>query len=320
VEHVTAKHRPARRVETTMKPRLHVLLLTSSSFLGWFAIDGFQGAAEQAHAQPPTEASRSDSGDRNRDRGRFGDRSSRDWRSSRSRRDDDRRGDDKRDERSSNSDSPSTTSGSTSDSSRSTSSSSPAPSTSTPATSSGASPSLDLKKWATALVAKNDKNGNMILEPDEQGGLGSSAAGDDLNRDGKITIDEIVMHRSGGTIAAGSPAIGGPSTASNNSAPAQSSGSRPKIDEAMAKRVLTGTAGGTGKDADKRHSYRFSRATDKLPTGLPSWFKSRDRNSDGQVSMSEFSRSVSASMVAEFRRYDANDDGMITAKEAAKQK
>ena len=36
--------------------------------------------------------------------------------------------------------------------------------------------------------------------------------------------------------------------------------------------------------------------------------------------MSEYSRSVSQSMVTEFRRYDANDDGMITAKEAAKQK
>ena len=86
----------------------------------------------------------------------------------------------------------------------------------------------------------------------------------------------------------------------------------------MAKRVLTGTAGGTGKDADKRHSYRFSKASDKLPTGLPSWFTSRDTNHDGQVSMSEYSRSITESTVAEFRRYDTNDDGMITAKEAAR--
>ena len=34
--------------------------------------------------------------------------------------------------------------------------------------------------------------------------------------------------------------------------------------------------------------------------------------------MSEYSRSWSASTVAEFRRYDLNDDGIITAKEAAK--
>src|SRR6185369_17684753 len=98
------------------------------------------------------------------------------------------------------------------------------------------------------------------------------------------------------------------------------SDSRPKIDDAVAKRVLTGTAGGTGKDADKRHSYRFSRAADKLPTGLPSWFKSRDTNGDGQVTMSEYSHSMSESVVSEFRRYDLNDDGIITAKEAAKAK
>jgi hypothetical protein len=198
-----------------------------------------------------------------------------------------------------------------------------------------------MKKWATALVAKNDKNGDMILQPDEQGALGSSAASEDLNHDGMITIDEIVMHHSAGATASSKPASGATSTASNSSDTARSgdrgrdhfrdggfgrhdsgssSDSRSKTDDPMAKRVLTGTAGGTGKDADKRHSYRFSKATDKLPSGLPSWFTSRDTNKDGQVSMSEYSRSVSQSMVSEFRRYDTNDDGIITAKEAAKHK
>jgi hypothetical protein len=198
------------------------------------------------------------------------------------------------------------------------------------------------------LVKEHDKNGNMILEPDEQGFLGSSAAGEDLNHDGKITIDEIVMHHSGGTMATAAaasplPTTTTPSTSGTND-PARggdrdrerehfsrygrrdgdSGGdSHMKADDPLAKRVLTGTAGGSGptvKDGDKRHSYRFSRAADKLPTGLPSWFKSRDTNGDGQVSMSEYSRTMSESTVAEFRRYDSNDDGIITAKEAAKQK
>jgi EF hand len=187
----------------------------------------------------------------------------------------------------------------------------------------------------------------MILEPEEQGFLGSSAAGEDLNHDGKITIDEIVMHHSGGATAtatvASLPASAAAATASTSTSSdsgrsgerdrehfrdggygrhdgGPSSDSRSKTDDPMAKRVLTGTAGGTGKDADKRHSYRFSKATDKLPTGLPSWFTSRDTNKDGQVSMSEYSRSVSESMVSEFRRFDTNDDGIITAKEAARQK
>jgi hypothetical protein len=166
----------------------------------------------------------------------------------------------------------------------------------------------------------------MILQPEEQGALGSSAASNDLNHDGMITIDEIVLRHSPGAAVASPPASGGTSIGTSSSDPGRSrygrrdgdnADSRSKTDEAMAKRVLTGS---TGKAGDKRHSYRFSRPTDKLPTGLPSWFKSRDTNSDGQVSMSEYSRTISQSMVTEFRRHDANDDGIITPKEVSKQK
>ncbi len=84
----------------------------------------------------------------------------------------------------------------------------------------------------------------------------------------------------------------------------------------MANRVFTGSA---GKDGDKRHSYRFTSASDRKP-GLPSELRSRDANGDGQVSMSEFSHYWSSSTVAEFRRWDLNNDGIITPKEAAKKK
>ena len=315
-----AKHRPAGRVQFDMKPRLHLLLLTAFAWFGWSAIDGFPGKTPRVFAQSPSGSSRSDSSSRDRER-RFGDRGSRDWRSRGSRRDEERRGDEKRsDERSSGSGSSPTNASSAGSSSQSTSSSGSAPSTSTSTPSASTSSSPDLRKWATALVAKNDKNGDMILQPEEQGFLGSSAASEDLNHDGMITVDELVMHHTPGFAAASTHSSSSTSTASISSASGNSSDGRTKTDDAMAKRVLTGTAGGTGKDANKRHSYRFSKASDKLPTGLPSWFTSRDTNGDGQVSMSEYSRSLSPSVVAEFRRYDTNDDGFITAKEAAKQK
>jgi hypothetical protein len=50
---------------------------------------------------------------------------------------------------------------------------------------------------------------------------------------------------------------------------------------------------------------------------LPGWFKSRDKNGDGQVLMSEYSRSWSSRMVREFEGYDKNGDGVVTPKEAA---
>ena len=80
--------------------------------------------------------------------------------------------------------------------------------------------------------------------------------------------------------------------------------------------MYTGSAGGpNSKEGDKRRTYRFSTTADRLPKNLPSYF-SRDTNGDGQVSMSEYSKSWSKSTVAEFRKYDLNDDGLITAKEA----
>jgi hypothetical protein len=67
-----------------------------------------------------------------------------------------------------------------------------------------------------------------------------------------------------------------------------------------------------------KRTYRFTRGVDRLPTtGLPSWFKSRDSNNDGQVEMSEYSKAWSDRTVEEFHRYDVNNDGIVTAKEAA---
>jgi Ca2+-binding EF-hand superfamily protein len=69
---------------------------------------------------------------------------------------------------------------------------------------------------------------------------------------------------------------------------------------------------------DKQKSYRFKTAKERLPAGLPGWFTSKDANGDGQVSMSEYSKSWTESQAAEFKRYDKDNDGIITAEEAAK--
>lgn len=66
------------------------------------------------------------------------------------------------------------------------------------------------------------------------------------------------------------------------------------------------------------HSYRFLTALDRLPKGLPSWFLTKDRDGDGQVTMAEFSGEWDSSRLAEFERYDLNDDGIITPAECLK--
>jgi Ca2+-binding EF-hand superfamily protein len=198
-----------------------------------------------------------------------------------------------------------------------------------------------MKEYAVKLVKQYDKNNDNMLQPEERKELRGHAADSDLNHDGTITIDELVAHLSNPSPTTATAASGTDSPANGTSNSSGSSGDRDRggygyrrrdgdsgsdrgksdADKALAGRVFTGTAGGSAastKEGDKRRTYRFTRPADRLPATLPSWFKSRDTNGDGQVSMSEYSRSWSTSAVSEFRRYDQNDDGIITAKEAAK--
>jgi len=53
-----------------------------------------------------------------------------------------------------------------------------------------------------------------------------------------------------------------------------------------------------------------------LPKGLPDWFRARDANGDGQLSLAEFAPTGEAQLAAQFGRSDANRDGLITPAEA----
>jgi hypothetical protein len=185
------------------------------------------------------------------------------------------------------------------------------------------SPSISTEVWAKALVKQNDKNGNMMLDGDERQALRGRSAVADFNKDNVITVEELVAASGPSTTAASAPTTQ-PAVASSSELSSRSSSRDRSGDESKsggAKRVYTGSVGVGKVDKDgksSRRTYRFSVAGERLPTGLPSWFKSRDKNGDGQVLMSEYSRSWSSRLVAEFRRYDANDDGVITAKEVAR--
>lgn len=57
-------------------------------------------------------------------------------------------------------------------------------------------------------------------------------------------------------------------------------------------------------------------ATVKLNVSVPEWFVERDVNFDGQVLLSEYTTSLKPSIIAEFRKFDRNGDGVITTKES----
>jgi hypothetical protein len=63
-------------------------------------------------------------------------------------------------------------------------------------------------------------------------------------------------------------------------------------------------------DDDKPVAIRYG----KLPKGLPDWFEEYDIDKDGQVALWEWRKSGGGT-IAEFKAYDLNDDGVITADE-----
>jgi Ca2+-binding EF-hand superfamily protein len=67
-----------------------------------------------------------------------------------------------------------------------------------------------------------------------------------------------------------------------------------------------------------RGSGRFRTPKERLPDGLPEWFRRRDVDGDGQVTMAEFAQEWTPDKLAEFNRYDLNHDGIITAAECLK--
>ncbi len=177
-------------------------------------------------------------------------------------------------------------------------------------------PSTDVSDYARDLVKKYDKNGNKMLEEDERGELRGPAAQADLNDDKVITVEEIV----GSLSNRGSAARGRDRSVRRERNEGDSDRAAGKTDATAKKRVYTSVAAGSSakdKEADKRRSYRFTPASERLNGNLPSWFKTRDRNKDGQVSMSEYSRSWTDRLARQYRELDLNDDGVITSKEAA---
>jgi Ca2+-binding EF-hand superfamily protein len=169
----------------------------------------------------------------------------------------------------------------------------PAPAASTANSFGTTSESDRIRKYASDIVAKYDKDGNSILAGDELDGLSSHLRNADSSGDGKITVDEIYQFASKGSSSASSAK---PATSTTTATASKSSD--------PVERKITN---------DKRKSYRFKSTKDRTNN----WrFSSRDANGDGQVSMSEFASSWSDRTAAEFIRYDKNNDGMITADEA----
>ncbi len=69
---------------------------------------------------------------------------------------------------------------------------------------------------------------------------------------------------------------------------------------------------------DQVRSKRFVTPKSRL-AGLPGWFLAGDTNGDGQLTVAEYAPNSEKARLADFARYDRNNDGVLTDQECPKQ-
>lgn len=150
------------------------------------------------------------------------------------------------------------------------------------------------RSYADGLIKQYDKNKSGALERDEWKDIRGEPAKADPNKDGVITRDELTNRML-------------------YNIRKKKSGSKPEKGREPKSRD-------EDREAVKRETYRFTPPQERLPEGLPSWFKSKDKNGDGQVAMHEYNRRWTDRSTREFTRYDKNGDGVVTPDEVVKKK
>lgn len=167
-----------------------------------------------------------------------------------------------------------------------------------------------LLRYAERIVHQYDVDKSGELGPDEWKAMHGEPALADLNHDGKITVTEFAQHvadfGAGRAIRLaanqGSPlspeADAGPGPGGTGIA-----GTNTETAEAEAAAAM---------NRDPRRSLKYF-AT--LPAGIPAWFVERDADGDSQLTLAEYSPKLMKNDIADFNRFDANHDGLLTPQE-----
>lgn len=149
------------------------------------------------------------------------------------------------------------------------------------------------RRYAEGLIRRYDENHNGRLEKDEWRGMRGEPEKADKNGDGVITREEMIER----LLDYSRRRSRGDDNDRDDSRSSSSSESR-------------------GESDNETPPHRFLTAVERLPEGLPDWFRDRDRDRDGQVMMHEYASSWTPERAREFARHDLNRDGVVTPKEA----
>ncbi|MCH8149551.1 MAG: hypothetical protein IH987_16460 [Planctomycetes bacterium] len=158
--------------------------------------------------------------------------------------------------------------------------------------SSGSKSKFDTRRYAESLLRQYDSNKNGVLEREEWIKMRESHHKADRNRNGKITLDELT----------------------NNL--------KSQYDEKKKYSRWSSTRTGSSRSSRSKSgrggSYSLTSLSERLAdlgVSSTSLLVRNDKNRDGQLQMYEYASTWNDSTLAEFHRYDVNQDGVITPQE-----
>ncbi len=155
-------------------------------------------------------------------------------------------------------------------------------------------------QFADSMFQRYDSNKSGVLEKDEWKNFRTDPTPWDTNKDGKITRDELIKGMS-------TRFSGGRSQPMSTNSPSRNGSPTPNISN--------GQAPASGSSGASPRSFRFKTAHERLPEGIPQWYRDGDRNKDGQIAMSEYAGQWDEKTLAEYYVYDKNRDGTVTVEE-----
>lgn len=174
-----------------------------------------------------------------------------------------------------------------------------------------------VSRYANYVIIRHDLNGDGVLQKSEWQNLQGHPELIDTNSDGTIDHDELTRW-----IAeyGRRKRIGVPNVPLNSS--------KPEVPDAVDAKDPQESVEVMGRDprsestesmpSERRRDLKYFVPAKRLPQGLPEWFFAKDLDGDGQLTIGEYSPASLAAELEEFANFDANGDGVLTAKECVR--